>query len=249
MHRLSARSAVVAATITAALSLTACGPTVEPSAAPSPDVSSPVAEPSASPTAEPEPGPTRPALADLELSAAGLGPLELGAAPETDPTTSLVAYDPVGCTDAVTGEDFGIAEGDPGADLWRTDPSYAAADPAYGSGAAFGVSVDRDTGALDRIDLYSDDIPTDGGVRIGDPGESVSAAHPGATVVKEYFTDIHVVESASGILQIEVAKDPADMPGYWEGRAGTVVYIHAVAPALGVFTVAASGNLVGVCGA
>lgn len=74
--------------------------------------------------------------------------------------------------DAVTGEDYGITPGDPGAELWRTDPAYAASSPAYGPGSAFGVGVDRDTGVVNRIDLYSADIPTDGGVRIGDPARA-----------------------------------------------------------------------------
>ena len=231
------------------IALVGCGPTVEPVASPSASVDvSPSAEPSESPT--PSPDPTRPALAELVLSADGLGPLGLSSPPDDDPATSLVSFEPEGCMDAVTGEDYGITPGDPGAELWRTDPAYAASSPAYGPGSAFGVGVDRDTGVVNRIDLYSADIPTDGGVRIGDPGASIAAAHPGATVVPEYLTDIHVVEGALGILQIEVAKNAPDIEGdYWEGRAGTVVYIHAVTPDLGVFSVAASGNLVGVCGA
>ncbi|WP_156710887.1 hypothetical protein [Yonghaparkia sp. Soil809] len=227
------------------LALVGCGPTAEPVASPSASVDvSPSAEPSESPT--PTPDPTRPALAELALSAEGLGPLALGDPPDEDPATRMVSFEP----DACVSTEAEIAPGGPGADLWRTDPAYATTTPAYGPGTAFGVGVDRDTGIVDRIDLYSADIPTDGGVRIGDAGASVAAAHPDATVVPEYFTDIHVVTGAIGILQIEVAKNPPDMEGdYWEGRAGTVVYIHAVTTDLGVFSVAASGNLVGVCGA
>lgn len=244
---LRATSAVLAAAVLVALA--ACGPTAEPVSSPSATTDAPPsAEPSESPT--PTPDPTRPALVELVLTAEGLGPLGLGAPPDDDPATSLVSFEPEGCTDAVTGEDWGIGPGDPGAELWRTDPDYAATAPAYGPGAAFGVGVDRDTGVVNRVDLYSADIPTDGGVRIGDAGASIAAAHPGATVVPEYLTDIHVVAGALGTLQIEVAKNPPDMAGdYWEGRAGTVVYIHAVSLDLGVFSVAASGNLVGVCGA
>lgn len=229
------------------VALAACGPTVEPVASPSASSSvdaSPSAEPSASPTPTPEP--TRPALAELALSADGLGPLALGSPPDEDPATRMVAFEPGACVS----DELGIAPGDPGADLWRTDSAYATTAPAYGPGTAFGVGVDRDTGIVNRVDLYSADIPTDGGVRIGDPGSSIVAAHPDATIVPEYLTDIHVVEGALGTLQIEVAKNPPDMEGdYWEGRAGTVVYIHAVTTDLGVFSVAASGNLVGVCGA
>ncbi|GAA1701207.1 hypothetical protein GCM10009792_21800 [Microcella alkalica] len=238
----AARAIVVAAALAA---LVACGPTVEPEASPSASpTASPTAEPSSSPT--PSPDPTRPALAELVLSADGLDPLVLGEAPDEDPATRMIAFEPGACVSA----ELGIAPGDPGADLWRTDAAHDSTSPAYGPGTAFGVGVDRDSGAVTRVDLYSADIPTDGGVRIGDPGSSVAAAHPGATVVPEYLTDIHVVSGPIGTLQIEVAKNPADMSGdYWEGRTGTVVYIHAVSFELGVFSVAASGNLVGVCGA
>lgn len=221
--------------------LAACAPTGEPvaspSASPSPSAST------ASPSPTPSPDPTRPALAELELSADGLGPLALGSPPDDDPATSMVSFDPEGCVDA----EMGIAPGDPGAGLWRTDPSYAATSPAYGPGSAFGVGVDGDTGAVNRIDLYSSDIPTDGGVRIGDDGATVAAAHPGAVVVEDYLTDIHIVTGSSGVLQIEVAKNAPDLGDYWGSQVGTVVYIHAVVPELGVFSVAASGNLVGVC--
>lgn len=227
------------------ITVAACGPSGEPVASPSATAgASPSAEPSASPT--PTPDPTRPALAEVALSADGLGPLALGSPRDDDPATRMVAFEPGACVSA----ELGIAPGDPGADLWRTDPAYATTSPAYGPGTAFGVGVDRDTGIVNRVDLYSADIPTDRGVRIGDPGASISAAHPDATVVPEYLTDVHVVFGPRGTLQIEVAKNPPDMEGdYWEGRAGTVVYIHAVATDLGIFSVAASGNLVGVCGA
>ena len=79
---------------------------------------SPTETPSASETAEAEPTPTplsRPALADLELSPDGLGPLLLGEPPVSDPALRMVAFEPEGCTDAETGESFGIVAGDPAA--------------------------------------------------------------------------------------------------------------------------------------
>ncbi len=240
------RSATALLVSGALVGLTACTPTADPAASPSatPSPATSSASPSASPT--PSPDPTRPALGELELSAAGLGPLVLGSPPDDDPATRMVAFEPEGCVDA----EMGIAPGDPAAGLWRTDASYASSAPAYGPGTAFGVGVDRDTGLVNRIDLYSADIATDGGVRIGDPGSSIAAAHPGATIVEEYLTDVHVITGPAGTLQIEVAKNADDMSGdYWEGRAGTVVYIRAASLDIGVFSVAASGNLVGVCGA
>lgn len=219
-------------------------PAPEPTEAPS---SSPEAtEASAEPTAPP----TRPALADLELSTEGLLPLALGQAPETDPALSMVAFDPVGCTDAATGEPFGIVAGDPLAGGWFIDPSYEVPPSPTDSGRPFGVGVDS-SGVVTRIDLYTDDIPTDGGVRIGDDRADVIAAHPSAVVSEQFLTDIYVISSPSGILQIEVAsRDTPDKDDYWASVSipdGQVLYIHAVTPSLGVFTVAASGNAVGGC--
>lgn len=230
----------------ATAALVGCGPSAEPVASPSASPSfSESPEPSGSAEPSPTPEPTRPALAELELSTDELGLLALGQAPDTDPATRMVAFEEGACVSA----EFGIAPGDPGADLWRTDVAYTSSTPAYGPGTAFGVGVDRDSGLVTRIDLYSSDIPTDAGVRIGDSRADVDAAYPDATVYPQSLTDIHVISGANGLLQIEVARNDPMLGDYWGDQVNTVVYIHAVAPELGVFTVAASGNLVGVCGA
>jgi hypothetical protein len=187
-------------------------------------------------------------MSELELSPSGLGPMRLGRELDNDPATRMVSFDPVACTDAVTGQDWGVEPGDPFAGLWITDPLYAADSPAYGPGSAFGVAATPE-GVLERIDLYSSDIPTDGGIRIGDAASAVREAHPTARVEAAPLTDIYVVEQGQGILQIEVARDSPDAADYWEADAGKVVYIHAVISSAGVFSVAASGNVVGVCGA
>ncbi|WP_179872085.1 hypothetical protein [Microcella indica] len=216
---------------------------------------SPTETPSASETAEAEPTPTplsRPALADLELSPDGLGPLLLGEPPVSDPALRMVAFEPEGCTDAETGESFGIVAGDPEAGGWFIDPSYRLpATPSFG-GNPFGVGVDESEGnAVTRIDLYSADIPTDEGIRIGDSRADVEAAYPGASVAESYLTDIFVISGPSGLLQIEVVSQSTDDKAeYWGSTGipdGEVVYIHAVVPAFGVFSVAASGNGVGGC--
>lgn len=215
----------------------------------------PSESPSVSESAEPDPEPTpltRPALADLELSAAGLGPLLLGEPPATDPALRMVAFEPEGCTDAETGESFGVEAGDPGAGGWFIDPSYRLpATPSFG-GNPFGVGVDESAGnVVTRIDLYSADIPTDEGIRIGDSRAEVEAAYPGASVAESYLTDIFVISGPSGLLQIEVvSQSTPDKADYWMSTGipdGEVVYIHAVVPSLGVFSVAASGNGVGGC--
>jgi hypothetical protein len=218
----------------------------EPSATPSDS-------PSASPSADPEPTPlTRPALADLALSPNGLGPLLLGQPPESAPALSMVSYVPTACTDAETGESFGIVAGDPEAGAWLIDAAYRLPATPTSSGNPFGVGVDETAAnAVTRIDLYTSDIPTDEGIRLGDSRADVEAAYPAASVAESYLTDIYVISSATGLLQIEVVSESTpDRAEYWESTdipEGQVVYIHAVIPAFGVFSVAASGNAVGGC--
>lgn len=226
--------------------LSGCTPTPAPA-----PTETPTASPEASATTEPEP-PSRPALEDLALSSEGLGTLRFGEVPESDPALSMVAFNPTACTDAETGESFGIVAGDPLAGAWVIDPAYIVDPEPFNSGATFGVGVDADAGNIvTRIDLYSGDIPTDGGVRIGGDRADVVAGHPSAALVESYLTDIYVVTGPTGILQIEVAsRSTPDEDVYWESvdiPDGRVLYIHAVTTALGVFSVAASGNVVGGC--
>jgi len=220
--------------------------------APAP-TATPSESPAASESATPEPTPlTRPALADLSLSPAGLGPLLLGQPPVSDPALRMVAFEPTACTDAETGESFGIVAGDPEAGGWFIDPSYRLpATPSFG-GDPFGVGIDESAGSVvTRIDLYSADIPTDAGIRIGDSRADVEAAYPGASVAESYLTDIFVISGPTGLLQIEVvSQSTPDRAEYWGSTGipdGQVLYIHAVVPAAGVFSVAASGNGVGGC--
>lgn len=217
-----ARTPLPLVALALAIGLAACTPTPTPSGEPTPTA-----------TATPSPTPTpegRPALDELELTADGFAQLPLGEAPSTDPELAMVTYDAAAC------EGLGV---------WNADPSYAASGEVYGPGTAFTVT-DAGTGALVRIDLNSADIPTDAGIRFGSTRAEVLAAYPGASVQDGGLTDIVVVEGQVGTLQIELAK--AEPTGYWEAdRVDRVQYIHASTADQGVFSVAASGNVLGVC--
>lgn len=243
---LSAARFVIAASVLSLTVLAGCTPT--PAASPS---ASPSIVPEASASAEPE-APSRPALSELVLSSEGLGPLLLGVTPETDPALRIVQFDPIACTDAVTGYGMGIVAGDPLAGAWLVDPVYELPPAPDSSGQPFGVNVDDSAGnALVRIDLYTNDIPTDGGVRIGDDRADVLAGHPSAALVSSGLTDIYVETGTNGILQIEVAsRATPEQDAYWASVSipdGEVLYIHAVETSIGVFSVAGSGNIAGGC--
>jgi hypothetical protein len=216
----------------ALVALAACGAS-DPSPSPTPEgEESPAAAEGATPTPTPS---ARPALSDLALGPDGFAELPLGAPASSDPALSLVSFDPAACS---------------GSGLWSADPSYAATDPnVYGAGTAFTVtdaSTDGPTGEITRIDLNASDIPTTEGVRFGDGRASVEAAYPGVSVIDNDLTDIYVVPGTDGNqLLIEVASDAS----YWAGFRPdeTVVYIHAATADWGVFSVAASENLLGIC--
>jgi len=209
----------------AVLALTAC----DPGASPTPTPTETVAE---SPTPTPTPTPTGPpTLAELELSADGMGTLVFGEAPSTDPLEQMIAEDPAACAEF-------YPAGTPEATRWRPIAAYLAADQV------FGVSVAG--GTLERIDLFSSAIPTDGGVRIGDTRAAVLSGHPDAGVVAADLTDVYVDAGTHGSLQIEVAK--AEATGYWPASdIDHVVYIHAVVTGYGTFSVVASENIAGGC--
>ncbi|CAN5489489.1 hypothetical protein BH09ACT4_BH09ACT4_09500 [soil metagenome] len=206
--------------------LAACGPGTEPTT-PSPDVT--VTAPSPTPT--PTPTPTAPpALADLAISADGLGTLLLGNAPDTDPATAMIVEDPEACVSA------GATPGTPEALRWRPIPLYFGSLYEY-----FGVEVSG--GVVRRVDVFDDTIPTDAGIRIGDTRAAALAAYPDATITSNQLADILLITGDHGSLQVEIAtNDP-----YWDAsQANHVRYIHA-SVVLEPFSVVASENLAGGC--
>lgn len=213
---------LVAATLLAALAgCQVAGPTPDPSSAPTE---------TSTPSATPTPDPTRPALAELALGPDGFEQLPLGVAPTTDAELALVTYDAAAC------DGFGV---------WNADPAYTATGEVYGPGTAFTVT-DFGTGSIGRIDLNSADIPTDAGIRFGSTRDDVESAYPDAALQDGGLVDIYVVTGTTGTLQIEVAK--TEPTGYWEAaRVDRVQYLHATTTDQGVFSVAASGNVLGVC--
>ncbi|HEX7835080.1 MAG TPA: hypothetical protein VF479_06385, partial [Pseudolysinimonas sp.] len=209
--------------------LTACDP-AGPGAPPSPSASE---TGTATPTPTPTPTPVAaPTLGEMMLTADGMGTLVFGEPPSADPVLQMVAEDPAACSE------FAPA-GTPEATRWRPIAAYD-----VGGYPTFGVAVTD--GNLERIDLYDSTIPADGGIRIGDTLDAVTAAHPDASIVHSGLTDIHVVTGVRGTLQIEVAR--ADSTGYWPASdIGHVMYIHAAVTGYGTFTVAASENIAGGC--
>ena len=232
------RPLAIAVAALACFALSAC--------APGSDVAAP--EPSATVSDSPSPTPSAseaahsPGVSELELTPNGMGTLVIGEAPSTDPDFQMLEMDPAACSDENTGFGAGVEAGDPEAIRWVPIAAYDVPDgyPHW--------SVSVIDGVLMRIDLHDSSVPTDEGIRIGDPRAAALAAYPGAMVAEEWGTDVLVVPGAHGVLHIEIARDPGgDGAGYWGDQVDTVVFIRAVDLEGGVFTVAASDNIAGGC--
>jgi len=230
MPRLASLSVPV---VLAVLALTACGGAT-------PDAAGSSAGESPAPTTLVPAAEVRPDRDELALGPDGMGTLVFGEAPSTDPATAMLVLDPDYCLDENAGLGTGFAPGSPEAALWVPIPEYR--DELFGD---FGVLVAD--GALGRIDVYNEAIPTTEGVRIGDRRDDVLAAYPDATVVEEWGTDIFVITGEHGTLQIEVARQPAEGPYWQDSEADRVMYLHAVVLGVEPFTVAASENIAGGC--
>jgi hypothetical protein len=194
---------------------------------------------SETPTPTPTPEPTRPAFADLEVTTEGLGTLRIGGTlPDTDdPETAMVAWDADWCVN----EDLGITEPDPLAGGYLADPSY----PTDAGLSPFYVGFTGDV--LDRVDVRSSQIPTDGGVRIGDPRSDITTAHPDAVwALSREISEVYVVTGTNGILLIEASTDPGYE--YWTpDQVDKVIALTVVPVGTVPFGVSASDNGVFGC--
>jgi len=201
----------VAGAMLVALSLAACA---QP-------VSVALPTPSSTPSAAPTPAPSRPALAELHLSPAGLGDLVVGApVPETPAEIAIVEYDPTGClVDGST-----LSEGDPGAGLWAS---------TYPGDRPFDVVTDGrvKTAPITSILVASPAVSTDAGIAVGSTLDEVLAAYPAISAIPDSgVTLVYVLDAPEGMLAIEIAVDGVE-PGYWQPeQVGTVVIMGAYAP-------------------
>ncbi|WP_309615365.1 hypothetical protein [Salinibacterium sp.] len=190
---------------------------------PSPTATAPT--PTATPTPTPTVvAPTKPALAELVLTADGLGPLLMGQAPPvTDPALDILVFDPEHCD---------AGQGDPG--LWV---------PNYDDPAAFYTTID-DQGLVSQLALFrrSDSadtgvgpILTDTGIGVGSTRDELLAAHPTGfdeIVTTGQVSDVYIASGNTGSLVFEVAKND-NLPGYWGSDQLGVVQLIRTAQAGG----------------
>ncbi|GAB3280136.1 hypothetical protein [Microbacterium lacusdiani] len=178
------------------------------------------------PTASEEPQAGAPALEDLVISPAGLGPLALGQ-PVSGPGLEMVRETTEGCAHP----------------YWRTNDAYHAADGDYGGGGgpAFAIAAD---GGVQRIDVVSSAIHTPEGIRVGASLADVQSAYPSASRIDGGLSTLFVVAGDPGQLIVEVAGTDAS---YWGAEVETVQYLRVIPADRTPTPISASDDVVGMC--
>jgi hypothetical protein len=178
------------------------------------------------PTASEEPQAGAPALEDLVISPAGLGPLALGQ-PVSGPGLEMVTETTEGCAHP----------------YWRTNDAYHAADGDYGGGGgpAFAIAAD---GGVQRIDVVSSAIRTPEGIRVGASLADVQSAYPSASRIDGGLSTLFVVAGDPGQLIVEVAGTDAS---YWGAEVETVQYLRVIPADRTPTPISASDDVVGMC--
>jgi len=234
------RGVILGAALSAVVAMlcAGCAPGA-PAATPTPSFSSPDAAPS-SPSPTPTPDPTRPALAELVLTTEGLGTLVVGEVIAEGTELSMGQFVENYC-------DFGFGTVDPAFDRWTALPEYESSQAVYGGGLAFGLGVDASTSVLDRIDVFTPEIPTEEGIRFFSTRADVVAAYPAVVPFESDLTDVFEVPGRQGVVHIEVSTDDR-FADYWPAdELDTVIALRVVSSGIPPFSVAASGNVPPFC--
>lgn len=162
-----------------------------------------------------------PAVEDLVISTAGLGPLAVGLAPDDNPGAAMIELHPGACL-----ETWGGAQ--PGANPDRWYPTYPSVDPAEPGRFPFRVMVASDR--IVWIDVLDARPHTSSGIRVGSTKEDLLAAYPAATELSGGVPSISrswSVADAAGTIVFEVATWD---DGTGERPVGTVVRIAVFPP-------------------
>jgi hypothetical protein len=208
------RSVSVAGAILVGILLAGCTPTPGGPVSPTATAGSPTVTPSASAT--PVPDPTKPAVDELVITPEGLGNIVIGSPiAAVTPEFDAAIFDPDYCagTDGV----------DPG--KWIANYEPALSGPSM---LPFNVFVDEHGVAM-ILDVRSDLIPTDHGIRIGNTETELRAAYPegfDARIVRfDGATTLYVVRGTGGQLIYEVFNDDILEDGSYLHQ---VAFIHVL---------------------
>lgn len=216
---------------------TAGTPDPSPSASPEP---SPEPEPTSTPSASPSPSAVdgRPALQDLVISTAGLGPLTVGdVPPPANPGSAMIVYDPDYCSGM---------EGDTDPGRWVA-ANYPPDENYMGEEPANAFYVDASDIGVHRIDIMGVSPATAEGIRVGSSLEELRAAYPS---LEGPFagpgSQVWVLRGPTGAIAFETQGDADGLrpAGTEEG----VILIRVLSPGYPPeFAAANSDNVAGGC--
>ena len=165
------------------------------------------------PTATPAPTAATLNISSLTLTPAGVGAVSVGA---PIPTNDLVKYGPNLCAPG------------PG---WIT-LSPKSTDNSSGQPLdPFDVLTDdhSQTKAVTTVFVWSKQIATPEGIRVGSSQAEVVAAYPSAKQFSSYATRVYAVRGTTGTLVIEVASHNDFAKGEWPAsELGTVVWMFTI---------------------
>jgi hypothetical protein len=198
---------------------------------------------SASPSPTPTPVATKPALADLVLSADGLGEIAINA--PVPSSTLLVSLDPNACVSS----EAGVAAGAPDAAGWIAN--YPPPDPANPAAGPFIVENHDEIASnpVDTIWVWAAGIHTETGIQVGSTLHQVQAAYPHPDATQHGpISDVYVIDGSAGKLVLEIARADSGDVGYWSAaQAGKVLWMGAVTPDAHIGPIAATDGGPSTC--
>lgn len=185
--------------------------------------------PSDTPSVEPAPSASaRPSADELVIGPDGVGDLAIGSpVPQTDPAIAIVEWDPEACT----GMGVGLP-GYPFDGLWESTVDATnvlwAGRPAFGiaTGSSFAEIPGEQVAPVQIIEMWTEQIATDRGIRIGSTEAEVEAAYPDVEPSSELnpSSRAYLVPGADGTMVIEIG-----VADEWGDSTGTVLVISVIA--------------------
>lgn len=190
-------------------------PSRTPSASPTPTTAP---SPSPSPEAEAE---AVPSLEELRISTAGIGPLEVGRAPEGNPGQALVEYDPDACAEiAGEGEDPG---------RWVVTAYDRDSDVSYSGSPTQPFTVGADDESVYRIDVLGVTPTTAEGIGIGTPEDRLRATYDDLQgPYDNAISEVWWLEAPDGTLVFETQGPESGLRE--EGAVDSVILIRVLEP-------------------